>query len=113
MTTMQVQNIGMAPGPAPRAVRDSSAAQAPAHAAPVPQGDLIDKAVKALHETMQSNLGSNTRLRIEHDKTTDRYVFMSIDKISGEVMRQYPTEAMLAQIARVRQLTGLAFDLGV
>lgn len=109
MTAMQVQNIGMAPGPAPRAVRDSSAAQA----APVPQADLIDKTVRALHETIQPILGNNTRLRIEHDKTTDRYVFMSIDKTSGEVMRQYPTEAMLAQIARVRQLTGLAIDIGV
>ena len=52
----------------------------------------------------------NTRLSIELDKATNRYIFKSVDPETGEVIRQYPTEPMLSQIARVRRITGLTID---
>lgn len=51
-----------------------------------------------------------THLSIELDKATNRYIFKSVDPETGEVIRQYPTEPMLSQIARVRRITGLTVD---
>lgn len=51
-----------------------------------------------------------TRLSIELDAVTKRYIFKSIDPDTGEIIRQYPTEPMLSLIARVRQVTGLTVD---
>ncbi|MFZ5834361.1 MAG: flagellar protein FlaG [Pseudomonadota bacterium] len=51
-----------------------------------------------------------TRLSIELDKATNRYIFKTVDPETGEVIRQYPTELMLSQIARVRRITGLTVD---
>jgi len=58
-------------------------------------------------------LDKNTRLSIQHDDATDRYVFRSIDPQTGDVLMQYPTKEMLSQIARVREITGLTVDKGV
>lgn len=55
---------------------------------------------------------SNTTLTIERDEATDRYVFRTVDKSTGEVIRQYPTEQMLSLFARARRLTGLTIDTG-
>lgn len=55
----------------------------------------------------------NTHLSIQLDDATGRYVFRSIDPQTGDVLMQYPTKEMLAQIARVREITGLTVDEGV
>ncbi len=55
----------------------------------------------------------NTRLSIVRDETTGRYVFKSVDQNTGEVIQQYPTEQMLTQIARLRQIVGLTVDKDV
>lgn len=51
-----------------------------------------------------------TRLSIELDAVTKRYIFKSVDSDTGKVIRQYPTEPMLSLIARVRRVTGLTVD---
>ncbi|HAM47652.1 MAG TPA: hypothetical protein DCO73_07945, partial [Alphaproteobacteria bacterium] len=38
-------------------------------------------------------------------------VFKSIDRESGETIKQFPTEEMLRQIARMRDVTGLALKV--
>lgn len=55
---------------------------------------------------------SNTSLVIERDEATDHYVFRTVDKSTGNVIRQYPTEQMLSLFARARRLTGLTIDTG-
>ncbi len=106
-----IKNATMAPGPLPRAAsRDSGAApkSAPVEVAPE-QGDPIGKAEEAINRALQS---LNTHVSITRDKATDHYVFIKVDKLTGEVMKQYPTKEVLGQIARVRQITGMAVDTG-
>ncbi|MSP41847.1 MAG: hypothetical protein EXR08_00535 [Alphaproteobacteria bacterium] len=61
----------------------------------------------------ENPLDKSTRLSIQRDDATGRYVFRSIDPQTGDVLMQYPTEEMLSQIARVREITGLTVDEGV
>lgn len=106
-----IQNVTMAPGSSPRAAsRDSGAAprSAPVEVAPV-QSDTIGKAEEVINQALQS---LNTHVSISRDKATDHYVFMQVDKLTGEVMKQYPTKEILGQIARVREITGMAVDTG-
>ena len=52
-------------------------------------------------------------LSIQFDESSNRYVFMSIEKSTGKVLDQYPAEDALRQIAYFRDLTGLTLDTGV
>lgn len=54
--------------------------------------------------------GSKLRLRIDFDRAAGRFVYMGVNPNTGEVVRQFPPEAMLRQLAFVRQLAGLAVD---
>ncbi|MGK2873206.1 MAG: flagellar protein FlaG [Alphaproteobacteria bacterium] len=111
MSVQALQGSGASTGGTPRAVRDqypddapkTSATTEPAEVAPAEQ--TPDKILAALTPR-------NTRLSIERDEATDRYVFRSVDENTGEVIRQYPTDEMLTQIARVRQIVGLTVDTG-
>jgi uncharacterized FlaG/YvyC family protein len=51
-------------------------------------------------------------LSIQFDKESNRYVFMSIEKLTGKVLEQYPAEDALRQIAFFRDITGLTLDTG-
>lgn len=55
----------------------------------------------------------NSRLSIERDESSGRYVFRSIDPDTGNVLAQYPTEKMLSLFAHVRKITGLTVDKDV
>lgn len=111
MSVQSLPGIGAGAGGTPRIARgqhqeeppNTPASIKPAEVAPVEQSP--DKTLTGL-------IPKNTRLSIEHDKATNRYVFKSVDENTGEVLRQYPTEQMLAQIARVRQIAGLTVDTG-
>jgi uncharacterized FlaG/YvyC family protein len=52
----------------------------------------------------------NTRLQIEHDKTTGLFIYRSVDKDSGEVLRQYPADEVLRFISYYRESEGLVVD---
>ena len=54
--------------------------------------------------------GSKLRLRIDFDRAAGRFVYFGVNPNTGEVVRQFPPEAMLRQLAFVRQLAGLAVD---
>lgn len=83
--------------------------QVPANPSPVPalkNEPLAENAV-------EPPLNKNTRLSIQLDDETGRYVFRSIDANTGDVLMQYPTKEMLSQIAQVRKITGLTVDKGI
>ncbi len=54
--------------------------------------------------------GSKLRLRIDFDRTAGRFVYLGVNPNTGEVVRQFPPETMLRQLAFFRQLAGLAVD---
>jgi uncharacterized FlaG/YvyC family protein len=51
-----------------------------------------------------------TQLVIRYDKNVDRFVYEGIDKETGEVVAQYPSERTIRTIAAFRELTGLTVD---
>jgi uncharacterized FlaG/YvyC family protein len=79
----------------------------------VPVGRVSVPAVKTVapeEKSVEISLDKNTRLSIERDEETGHYVFRSIDQQTGEVVAQYPTKEILAQIAQLRAITGLTVD---
>lgn len=52
----------------------------------------------------------NTRLRIDKDDETGRFVYYSVDDESGEVIRQFPPENILKFLSYYRGLEGLLLD---
>lgn len=52
----------------------------------------------------------NTRLQIEHDEGSGLFVYRAIDKDTGEVVRQYPTDEILRFISYFRESEGLVVD---
>ena len=43
---------------------------------------------------------ANARLVIEQDKATNQYVYKSLDRVTGEVLRQFPREEVLKMLGR-------------
>lgn len=94
-------------------VRDDGQTVLPAGQPVVTEGDNLDATlgrVASFLEGFVPDIGSNTRLRIEQDEETGRFVYRSIDKETGEVVRQFPAEEMLNLIARFRDAAGLIVD---
>lgn len=101
-------------------VRDAarSAGVADAPAVPLAQQALQtaqesrETALKvSVGQSSQSALPEITRLAIERDEASSRYVFRTIDQITGEVVRQYPTEKMLLNIAQVHLAIGSKLNI--
>lgn len=55
-------------------------------------------------------LQDNEYMNVEFDDDTKRVVFQSIDRISGEVVNQFPSEEMLSLVAHFRQTVGVFTD---
>lgn len=55
-------------------------------------------------------LKDNEYMNVEFDDDTQRVVFQSIDRTSGEVVNQFPSEEMLSLIAHFRQTIGVFSD---
>lgn len=52
----------------------------------------------------------NTRLQIERDEGSGLFIYRAIDKDTGEVVRQYPTDEILRFISYFRESEGLVVD---
>jgi flagellar protein FlaG len=52
----------------------------------------------------------NTRFSILFDESTDRFIYQTRDKRTGEVVKQYPSEEFLNQLIALRKVSGLAFE---
>lgn len=53
---------------------------------------------------------SNTRLRIDQDQETGKFIYYNIDNESGEVVRQFPPESILKYLKQVQSVEGLVLD---
>lgn len=113
MSVAVVPSIGVNTVAPPRPARfQTQASESPAPAVPAPADPPAQPIVQSSVPSLAVITPPNTRLSIERDEATDRYVFRSVDENTGEVIRQYPTDEMLTQIARVRQIVGLTVDTG-
>lgn len=73
--------------------------------------DPFELAAEVLEEFIpEEELVSNTRLRIDKDDETGRFVYYSVDDESGEVIRQFPPENILKFLSYYRGLEGLLLD---
>lgn len=73
--------------------------------------DPLEQAAEALEEFIpEFEQVPNTRLRIDKDDDTGRFVYYSVDDESGEVIRQFPPENILKFLSYYRGLEGLLLD---
>jgi flagellar protein FlaG len=56
------------------------------------------------------NLASNARLTIEKDSDTGKYVYKTVDRETGKVIRQWPREKLLKAITEHQNVSGLIVD---
>ncbi|MCK5041042.1 MAG: flagellar protein FlaG [Sphingomonadales bacterium] len=125
------QNItALAGGPAVVPVRKEAAAEAkPARAesfakveAKAKEGEApqdfglsgsdepLEKVAEVVQSFLPDSFNNNTKLSINRDDTTGVFVYRSVDRESGEVVRQFPPEDILNYIVSVRKAEGLIVD---
>ena len=75
-----------------------------------PQGDSFAELDAALNEILGAPLG-DLKLRIDLDKGAGRFVYQSVNRDTGEVIRQFPTDEVLRLLSSFREATGLTVDL--
>ncbi len=71
--------------------------------------DPLEEAAKILDSFIPKQT-PETRLQIDHDEETGRFIYKSVDKISGETVRQFPPEYMLKVLELHRNAAGLVMD---
>lgn len=86
----------------------SSAAAQPAQGAPGKEQSF--QAQQSKSDFVQDLLKDNEYMNVEFDDDTKRVVFQSVDRTSGEVVNQFPSEEMLTLVAHFRQTVGVFTD---
>lgn len=71
--------------------------------------DPLAKAAEAIEEFIGEG-GPETKLRIDKDDDTGRFIYKSVDAESGEVVAQFPPETILEMISKFRDPEGLVVD---
>ena len=71
--------------------------------------DPLEQAAQTIDELI-SDTGTSTKLRIDQDEDTGRFIYKSVDSESGEVVGQFPPESILEIITRFRDPEGLVLD---
>lgn len=95
--TQAVQPGARASGAAPaRAVADPPAPSAP----PQPSVKELKLAVDTINQSMQQ---SNLNLQFSVDNSSQKTVVKMVDTSTGELIRQFPTEATLAISQQIEQ----------
>lgn len=69
-------------------------------------------ALEELHDEIMAQAGvhADAALKIEEDAVTGRPVFMAVDKASGEVIRQFPSEEILKSVRWLQYMSGVLVD---
>lgn len=86
----------------PRPVRTASNA--------AESGGVEMEVEERLNELLADSMDTNRRLRVRRDESSDRFVYQSVDRSTGEVLTQFPPESLLKVIAAIRSAEGLLFD---
>jgi flagellar protein FlaG len=104
---MLIPNINSA-ATAPRLTSDSAPApvaapqaQAPAAPPPPPTQAQIQTALDSMNKVLKQN---DSGLEFSVDKDTKRTVFKLVESNTGKVIRQYPTEDLLAIARAIDQM---------
>ena len=71
---------------------------------------MADAMEAAMRSVEPSLLGQHERLSITRDEATGTFIYRSIDRETGEVVRQWPVESMLQFKAYLRQSEGVLVD---
>ncbi len=82
----------------------------PAGAQEETAGNPLQRAEQVLNDALETSTPPNSRLAIEIDEPTGRFVYKAISNDSGETIRQYPQEEILRLLARFREIEGLAIN---
>ena len=73
--------------------------------------DPLQQAATAISNLIpEEEIIENSSLRIEQDEATGRFIYQSIDNVSGEVLRQFPPEQILEFLAFYRDPEGIVLD---
>jgi flagellar protein FlaG len=73
--------------------------------------DPLEQAAAALSDFIpEEEVIENSSLRIEQDENTGRFIYQSIDNVSGEVLRQFPPEQILEFLSFFRDPEGIVVD---
>lgn len=109
-------NTSAASGATPQGEQISAAVEKPVKSDDLSIKALIDgnplaKAGAALEKLIPDiETLPNTKLRIEQNDETGRFVYQSIDNESGEIVRQFPSEELLEFLAFYQDLKGKVVD---
>ena len=60
--------------------------------------------------TEQAFASDDLRLSISFEKSIGRFVYRGVDRETGEVVREYPSEEVIKRIAKFREIAGIAID---
>lgn len=73
--------------------------------------DPLQQAADAIANLIpEEEILENSSLKIEQDEATGRFIYQSIDNVSGEVLRQFPPEQILEFLAFYRDPEGIVVD---
>ncbi len=75
-------------------------------------GEPLEKIAAILDKFVPEAL-PNTRLRIDQDNTTGMFLYQSIDKHSGEVVGQWPSDEIVRFISFYREKEGVVIDKSI
>lgn len=81
--------------------------------APKVEGDPIKRASDELNRLVANDSEPKTRLRIELNEESGRFIIQSINEETGEVISQFPPKEVIAVIKYFREIEGLAVDAEV
>lgn len=75
-----------------------------------PDTDQASQSQQGKSDLVAHLLQDNEYMNVEFDDDTKRVVFQSIDRTSGEIVNQFPSEEMLSLVAHFRQTVGVFTD---
>lgn len=64
----------------------------------------------AVEKLIRRSMPANTKLRIDQDKETGTYIYRSVDKETGQVVRQWPPDELVKLRDSMRELEGMLLD---
>ncbi len=70
--------------------------------------DVVDQLEKLADRL---DFKDNTKLSISYHEDSERFVYRGIDRNTGEVVTEYPSDEVLEMISKFREIAGLALDL--
>jgi flagellar protein FlaG len=73
----------------------------------------LDKIGEIMEAKLSELLGLNIRLSIEQDQEAGVFVYKAVNRATGEVIRQYPTEEMLKLMSYYHQTEGLSVNSSI